>query len=97
MDWPFKDPPDMGVYTSKDIVDDGKWIHFVSHDEEDGTWQFHSIDGAPSSENDGRMVTLRTIFELDPTVADLADLPLGSCAWRETETSPWSLHSALDE
>jgi hypothetical protein len=89
MDWPFEDPPNVAVLSSKEVVDDGKWIHYVYHDEDDGTWQFHSIGGAPSLEEDARLVGLNTIFKLDPTIATLADLPLGWCATREAPDAEW--------
>jgi hypothetical protein len=89
MDWSFQDPPNVAVFTSKDIVEKGKWIYYVSHDGDDGAWQFHSIDGPPSSGSDARLVSLKSIVELDPTIAVLADLPLGWCAWRDTQNSVW--------
>ncbi len=89
MDWPFQDPPNVAVFTSKDIVEDGKWIYYVCHDEDDGAWQFHSIDGPPSSQSNARLVSLKSIVELDPSVTVLSDLPVGWCAWREAKNSVW--------
>lgn len=60
----------------------------MSHDEDDGAWQFHSIDGAPM-ESDARLVLLKNIVERDLTVAELADLPCGWIAWRDTEEAAW--------
>jgi hypothetical protein len=88
MNWPFRDPANVAVFSSTDIVEKHKWIYYVSHDD-DCAWQFHSIDGPPSSETDARVVSLGSIVELDPSVADLADLPLGWCAWRETLSDVW--------
>jgi hypothetical protein len=50
-------------------------------DDEDGAWQFH---GSQSSrqEGDARVVSLQNIVELDDTIRDLADLPVGWHAWR---------------
>jgi hypothetical protein len=39
--WPFSDPPNAAVFTSKKILDDNDWIQTVTHDEDDGAWQFH--------------------------------------------------------
>jgi hypothetical protein len=90
MNWPFPDPPNVVTFTSKDVVDLGKWIHRVSHDADDGAWQFHSIDGAPQSEADARLILLKNIVQMDPTVAELADLPPGWIAWRQSKDSPWN-------
>jgi len=89
MDWPFDDPPNVAVFTSKAVTHDGEWIAYVSHDEEDGAWQFHSKDGAPGSEEGARIVSLRSILASDPSVAELADLPLGWCASRQIATGEW--------
>lgn len=89
MNWPFVDPPNVAVLTSADIVDMGLLIEYVSHDAEDGAWQFHSRNGAPVEASQARVVALRTIFELDHTIASLADLPLGWCARRAVRTQPW--------
>jgi hypothetical protein len=52
MGWLFEDPENVAVLTSKDVIDLGKWIHYVSHDYDDGSWQFHSLEGAPLREAD---------------------------------------------
>ena len=88
MEWPFADPPKVAVFTSKKIVGGDEWIYYVAHDEDDGAWQFHP-PGQPTSEEDASVVSLATIVELDPTVRELADLPLGWCAWRESQSSAW--------
>jgi hypothetical protein len=39
-EWPFEDPPNVATYTVRQIVEDGHPILQVSHDAEDGAWQF---------------------------------------------------------
>ena len=86
--WPFADAPNVAVFTSKKILTGDDWIYYVSHDEDDGAWQFHPKSG-PAAESDASVAGLKTILDLDPTVAEVADLPLGWCAWRERQESPW--------
>ena len=88
MHWPFSNRPDVATFTSKDVVE-GAWIHYVSHDKEDGAWQFLSENGAPSAESDARIVLLKNIVQLDPSIEKLADLPLGWIAWRNTKEGEW--------
>jgi len=38
---------------------------------------------------DAWIVGLGEVLNLDDTIAELADLPLGWMAWRATLTSPW--------
>jgi hypothetical protein len=86
--WPFADPPNVAVFTSRRILSGQVSICFVTHDEEDGAWQFHPRDGA-ANEGDAAVAGLQTIFELDPSVGSLADLPLGWSAWRDEGSSIW--------
>ena len=85
--WPFADPPDVAVITVQAVLD-GAPILYVTHDADDGSWQFHT--GGEANEEDGRVVSLELIFTSDPSVGDLADLPLGWQAWREAAGQPWA-------
>ena len=84
--WPFEDPPNMAVITTRDILE-GAAILLVSHDEVDGGWQF--LPNRAVVDADARIVGLREIWMLDPTVGTLADLPLGWQAWRAAPGDPW--------
>lgn len=59
----------------------------VSHEEEDGAWQFHS--GQTVTTKDLMIVGLDEIVRLDPSIAELADLPLGWQAQRQSIKEPW--------
>jgi hypothetical protein len=85
--WKFSDPPNVAVIASRAIIDDGDWIARVFHDEDDGAWQFHNREEPNASE--AAIVGLQEICELDSSVEELADLPLGWFAWREAKHSPW--------
>lgn len=87
--WQFLDPPNVAVFTCKQIVEREKWIHYVSHDEEDGAWQFHTSDPNTIEDDDMITVSLKSIYKIDPSIAELSDLPLGWHAWRESQNSPW--------
>ena len=86
--WPFADPPNVAVFTSKQILEGRDWIYYVSHDEDDGAWQFHPRDGS-ASESEAAVAGLKTMLELDPSLRQIADLPLGWCAWREDPKAEW--------
>lgn len=87
--WPFEDPPNVAVIANRKIVDGSTWIAYVTHDEDDGGWQFHTDEPGPPREADALIVGLAKIVALDESVAELADLPLGWCAWRSAEGAPW--------
>jgi hypothetical protein len=98
MTWPFDDPPNVAVFTTKSIVF-GRPVLRVTHDEEDGAWQFLPLGGADYVK-DAALVSLREMIERDSTLAELADLPVGWCAERESPNSPWlrtSTDASLDK
>lgn len=86
--WPFADPPNVAVFTDKRILEGDCWIYYVGHDEEDGAWQFHPNDGFASEEN-AKVVGLKTMLNIEPRLAEISDLPMGWCAWRESQDGEW--------
>jgi hypothetical protein len=65
--WPFIDPRNTAVFTSVRIVDKKHWVHYVTHDEEDGAWQFHAF-GGPANEKDVAVVSLEHMLRIEPLV-----------------------------
>jgi len=88
MTWPFDDPPNVAVFTTKSIAFGRQPVLLVTHNEEDGAWQFLPGGGAGHLK-DAALVSLREMIERDGTLAELADLPVGWRAWRESPDSPW--------
>jgi hypothetical protein len=88
-EWKFADPPDVAVISTRKVVSGDDWIAFVSHDADDGGWQFLDNAPGPLNEVDASVVSLSEIVALDASVNELADLPLGWQAWRDTRHSPW--------
>jgi len=86
-DWPFDDPKNVAVFTVRQIMLDGRPILMVVHHSEDGSWEF--LTGDALSLDDLLLVSLRSVVEKDSTIRDLADLPLGWRAVRESPDSPW--------
>ena len=87
-DWPFfDDSPNVAVITTRGIIDGTEWIALVSLDEEDGGWQFIGPRGA--REDEAMVVALKSVFERDRSIGELADLTLGWQAWRESPQSEW--------
>jgi len=86
MTWPFDDQPN--VFTTKSIAFRQQPVLLVTHDEEDRASQCLSREGA-GHEKDAALVSLRSMIEREGTLAELADLPVGWRAWRESPDSPW--------
>lgn len=82
----FQEDPRLGVITTAPVLA-GAPIVMVSHDADDGGWQF--LCGTTSDPADGRVVHLEDIVALDPTVNAVADLPLGWVAFRANVAGEW--------
>ncbi len=76
------------VITSPRIRGGEHWGHDVTHGEDVGAWQFHEYGGL-TSEEDVAMVGLDHMVTVEPRLEDLADLPLGCCAWRDENDGDW--------
>jgi hypothetical protein len=87
MDFSFNESKNVAVITCCHILEDNDAICYVTHDEEDGCWQF--LCGKDHDESEVRIVSLEEIFEKDPTIGMLSDMPLGCGATRENRESPW--------
>jgi hypothetical protein len=85
--WPFEDRRNTAVFTTRGIVEEGKPILFVTHDQHDGAWEFHTRKTVRLSE--ARIVALDEIMVRDPSIGEVADLPPGWSAIRDSITSPW--------
>jgi hypothetical protein len=85
--WPFDDPENVATMTVRHIVHGGHPILLVSHDAEDGMWQF--LTGGPVDMADTMLVSLREVYRIDPSIAELVDLPLGWQAQRGTVGQAW--------
>lgn len=86
-DWPFEDPPNVAVFTTKAVVRRGEWESYVRHDEEDGAWIF--LSNAGFSERDASLVGLGEMLRRDASLSLLADLPYGWQAERVARDAPW--------
>ena len=87
MDFPFDEPENVAVFTCFHIMEKNKDICHVFHDNDDGAWQF--LCDKKHSMSDARIVSLKSIFEKDPSVGALADMPPGYGATRKNKSSPW--------
>lgn len=87
MAFPFYDAPNTAAIICCHVINDGKPILFVSHDEDDGMWQF--LCEKTHETDDAKLVSLKYVFDLDNTVGDLADMPCGCYATRGTQKDSW--------
>ena len=87
MEFPFSDPQNTAVFTCAHILKNGAEICYVTHDEDDGAWQF--LCNAGHTTADARIVGLKEIFDIDCSVGALAGMPPGCGAVRESKGAKW--------
>jgi hypothetical protein len=84
--FPFAESPDVGVWTTRAIADGAQPILLVSH-HADGDWQF--LPGSILDMQDGVVLHLHHIVDRYPEIHELADLPRGWAAERDSVGDPW--------
>jgi hypothetical protein len=89
----FKDPANTACLVCLHVLDDRLPILFVSHDADDGGWQF-LCDVHAHDENNVVVRALHNAVAMDPAVQQVADLPLGSFATRVSPDRPWYRQSS---
>lgn len=94
--WKFADDPHTRVFISEPVHKKAEPITYVSHDADDGAWQFL---GDTMSDGVGPVIScFHHPIDSDPSLAELADLPLGWYAERDKVGEPWvrKKHAADD-
>jgi hypothetical protein len=86
--WCFEDPPDLGVFLTRDVFEHREPILLVSHDD-DGDWAFSSVMGFDAADDDFGLHHLSWLVNAYPDIAELAELPRGWWAQRMGPGEPW--------
>src|SRR5688572_13161208 len=87
VDWPFHDPPNVFAFTTGPVLEDGHAILYGLHDDIEEGWHFTC--GTRTVRQDPRIVTLQVLYQMDPSIGELADLPYGWCASRIDQNARW--------
>ena len=91
--WKFPDDPHTRVFLSETVHNGTEPVTYVSRDSEDGAWQFL---GDSMSNGGGPVIScFHHPIDRDPSLAELADRPLGWCAKRDGVGKPWSREKDL--
>ena len=87
MEFPFYDAPNTATIICCHIIENGTPILHVSHDEDDGMWQF--LCGKSHEISEAKVVSLKWVFDLDNTIGILKDMPYGYYAERRRQDDDW--------
>lgn len=85
--WPFDQPRNCAVLVTREVLEGEEPILHVAHDADDHDWQF--IGSSHGTADNGRVIALHEAVALDPSVLQLADLPAGWHAWRDSPEDTW--------
>lgn len=86
-DWPFDQASNGAAITTRQVITDGLPILRVTHYSDDHSWAF--VCGTTDAEVDGRVISMEEALAIDSTLRQVADLPPGWTAWRDTVGGIW--------
>jgi hypothetical protein len=82
---------DTAVFTTKFVVDENKTITCVTHELEDEAWLLFSDDLFENFEEVAKIVGPQEIYNMDNSLLEIVDLPLGFCAKRKYKFDNWKI------
>lgn len=82
--WKWLEAPHTQAYVRESVADQKEPVLTVHHDP-DGDWQFHG-----ATEDGCVLLCLHHLIDRDRTLDELADLPRGWSAWRDSSSAPWN-------
>ncbi len=88
--WKFSDPPHTGVFLSLAVHSGSEPVTYVSHDLEDGAWQF--LGDSMAGDQPPVLSCFHHPVDNDRSLEELVDLPLGWWAERNAPGEPWIRH-----
>ena len=86
--FPFREAPETAVITCCHVMA-GAPILRVTHDEEDGMWQF--LCGGEHDASEARVIALQEAYALDASLGKLVKMPCGCVAQRRSKNGKWQI------
>ena len=87
MTFVFKDAPNTACIVWYHVLAGKNPITFISHDEEDGMWQF--LCSEDHTGEDACLISLAEAFKLDASIGQVADIPCGYAVERKDGLAGW--------
>ena len=86
----FKDDLNTAVFTTKYVLNKISPIVCVFRHKEDGAWEFCGKENN-IPEEDYRIISLAEVIDIDASILEVSDLPLGSMAYRDNKEALWNI------
>jgi len=87
-DYEFSEPENTVCFTCDHVLSRQRPILRVTHDAEDGIWQF-MCGHNDHDESNAKLLSLKQITEIDNSLNALSEMPLGCGAERESINEEW--------
>jgi hypothetical protein len=88
MNWPFDQERNVATVTTKQVMKQNYPILSVAHYSDDHSWAFTC--GTTNNSEDLMLVGMGEVVDLNDTLFEIADLPPGWCADRQSEGGGWN-------
>ena len=89
-DYKFADLKNTACIVCCHVLQNTAPILYVTHDEEDGMWQF--LCGNKNHDSDqAKIISLGEVTSIDSSINELHEMPVGVGAERESRSSQWRL------
>lgn len=87
-DYTFSEPGNTACFTCDHVLSKQRSILSVTHDADDGCWQF-MCGQDDHDESNAKIISLKQITEIDHSLNALSDMPLGCGADRASINDDW--------
>lgn len=84
----FKCSENQALFTCCHIIEENKPILYIKHDV-DGDWQF--LCGVTHTTEDGRIIAMKEVIGIDPSVSEVLNLRRGQIAQRQSKDDKWNI------
>ena len=92
--WPFDQARNVAAISTRQVLSEGAPILYVAHYSDDHSWAF--LDGGAFDTEDALVVGMGKVVALDSSLLDIADLPPGWVAVRDSVSQMWFRRQATE-
>ncbi len=94
-EYKFKEPKNTACFVCDHVLSKKRDILFVTHDNDDSSWQF-LCGGDDHSEANIKIISMEQATDLDSTINDLFEMPEGVGAERGKKGEKWKPFKIAD-
>lgn len=87
-EYKFKEPESTACFVCDHVLNKQRPILYAVHDKQDSSWQFLCGENDHTEVN-AKIIALKQAAEIDVTINDLSEMPLGVGAERKSVNDQW--------